>query len=270
MGEMERQRHADPKKQKILQNSVKRPVQPRIKAAIKAAGKTESDPPPSLPEGEVIAPHDILTSKLLSPYEVLQGLESAVLNNLNGVLLKPDYNEVEVVKTDGDEDGDGDGDGDQDGDGNEDEYGIGNEIGKEIGNGHVDGDEKADDGAQSTEWDGTYIDVVNLSLMFECALLDQKFQDKVFVHIGLYRLEAADCNLVKFTRLSGERKAFLKTIDILSKTAGVYLTGLTDDAWQRVNKQLDDKEDDERFQALYKKCFPAEADESAMPQVAAQ
>merc|ERR1719474_491446 len=224
---MERQRHADPKKQKILQNSVKRPVQPRIKAAIKAAGKTESDPPPSLPEGEVIAPHDILTSKLLSPYEVLQGLESAVLNNLNGVLLKPDYNEVEVVK--------------KDGDGNEDEYGIGNEIGKEIGNGHVDGDEKADDGAQTKEWDGTYIDVVNLSLMFECALLDQKFQDKVFVHIGLYRLEAADCNLVKFTRLSGERKAFLKTIDILSKTAGVYLTGLTDDAWQRVNKQFDDK-----------------------------
>merc|ERR1719461_903332 len=113
--EMERQRHADPKKQKILQNSVKRPVQPRIKAAIKAAGKTESDPPPSLPEGEVIAPHDILTSKLLSPYEVLQGLESAVLNNLNGVLLKPDYNEVEVVKADGDEDGDEN----QDGDGNE-------------------------------------------------------------------------------------------------------------------------------------------------------
>merc|ERR1719361_2422019 len=92
--EMERQRHADPKKQKILQNSVKRAIKGPLEDAIKAAGVEKNAVPPPLPEDEMVNPHDIFPSKLNTAYEVLQGLEMAVTKQLNGELLKPDYNEI--------------------------------------------------------------------------------------------------------------------------------------------------------------------------------
>ena len=123
--------------------------------------------------------------------------------------------------------------------------------------------------------------MVNFSLSFKVAIKDLEKMgaaaDVVLVHIAMYRVEDADCNLVKFTRLSGSRDAFIKTIDILSKSAGEYLTGLTDGAWKLVtappaHAQSADTEhgDDgqsvdehDRIQQLYKKCFPSKADGGA-------
>jgi len=249
MGEMERQRHADPQKQKILQNSVKRAIGPGpLLMAIKAAGKEKNAVPPTLPEDEMVNPHDIFTSKLNSAYEVLQGLEKAVLTNLKGELLKPDYNEIadleEIAERERDE---------------EDENEEAMDDQKEevmVSNGSTSVDAKG-------KWDGTYIDVVNFSLTFTCALQDIEKMDGdhlVVVHIVMYRMEETDCNLVKFTRLSGPREAFIKVIEILSNAAGDYLTGLTDASWKLVNQTVandnEQQDDQQRIQELYKKCFP--------------
>merc|ERR1712115_42790 len=67
---MEQQRNSDPNKQKILQNSMKRSVQPRVLDAIKKAGKSEKDLPPPLPTNEIVNPYDIYT--VMPAYEVLQ------------------------------------------------------------------------------------------------------------------------------------------------------------------------------------------------------
>jgi len=232
--EMERQRHADPKKQKILQNSVRRPLVDKIKAVIEAAGKSANEMPPPLPEDEMVNPYDIFTSTLNCAYEVLQGLEMAVLSKVNGELIPPDYNEIadlesaaKAEQTAEDEELRGD-------------------------------DQKETDGGTlrvHAEWDGTYIDVVNFSLTFKCALQDlEKMQESgaVVVHIAMYHVEELGTNLVKFTRLSGSREAFTRTIEILAKWAGEYLTGLTDEAW----KLAEEQGTDDRMKMLYKKCFP--------------
>merc|ERR1711997_252679 len=93
--------------------------------------------------------------------------------------------------------------------------------------------------AEDASFDGTYIDVQNFSLSFKSALQDlDDFNgtDLVHVHIGLYFEAEAACNLVKFTRLSGSREAFIKIIDILSNTAGEFLTGLDSKAWKAVQE----------------------------------
>lgn len=111
---------------------------------------------------------------------------------------------------------------------------------------------------EDDSFDGTYIDVVNFSLVFSTALQDlEKFDsaDKVFVHIGVYYDDMTECNLVKFTRLSGEREAFKKIIETLSNNAGVYLTGL-DKKSAKVVEQKTAQDTDAEFEALYKKCFP--------------
>jgi len=251
--EMERQRNADPQKQKILQNSVKRAIGEPLKEALSAAGKEKNAVPPSLPEDEMVNPHDIFTSKLNSAYEVLQGLEQAVLVNLKGNLMKPDYNEIadleEIAERERDEE-----------DENEEEATDATDDQKEEVTAKTD-----------AKWDGkTYIDVVNFSLTFECALMDIEKMDGdhlVVVHIQMYRVDEANSNLVKFTRLSGPRVAFIKVIDVLSNVAGDYLTGLTDDAWKLVtapdNANDTAKEDQQRIQELYKKCFPQSANEVA-------
>merc|ERR1719361_963336 len=155
----------------------------------------------------MVNPHDIFTSKLNSAYEVLQGLEQAVLVNLKGNLMKPDYNEIadleEIAQRERDEEEENE-------------------------------NEEATTAPNDAKWDGkTYIDVVNFSLTFTCALQDIEKMDGdnfVVAHIVMYRVEEADCNLVKFTRLSGPREAFQAVIRVLSNAAGSYLTGLTDDA----------------------------------------
>merc|ERR1712087_859650 len=250
--QMERARHADPKKQAILQNSVKRPVKPLIKKVIEAAGKKEDASPPLLPEDEMVSPHDIYTSKLNTAYEVLQGLESAVTTHLQGELLKPDYNEIADL-----------------------EEIAAQEFAERDSDDEDEEDDQKDEVASSEqEWNGCYIDVNNFSLSFKCALtdLDQMGQDTdvVLVHIAMYRVEETDCNLVKFTRLSGTRDAFIKTIGILSKSAGQYLTGLTDDAWKlvaapKVNEDTDTAANErDRIQELYQKCFPSHEDATAV------
>merc|ERR1719361_544980 len=102
---MEQQRNSDPNKQKILQNSMKRPLIKKIEDAIKKAGKKIDDKPPLLPEDEIINPYDIYTSNGNTAYEVLQGLEIAITENLKGVLIKPDYNEITELETENIDDG---------------------------------------------------------------------------------------------------------------------------------------------------------------------
>jgi len=244
--EMERQRHADPKKQKILQNSVKRPLVPALKKVIEAAGKKSNELPPPLPEDEVVSPHDIFASNLNTAYEVLQGLVDAVREHLNGEPMKPDYNEIadleqaalDEAEQQRAENGD---------DGNDvDEV---DDVAE-----HKEADTSNMMMASNTKKDVefvTYIDVVNFSLTFKCALQDLDGGDVVMVHIAMYRVEDAQCNLVKFTRLSGSREAFEKTIENLSKSAGEFLTGLTDDAAASFSGQQQ-----QRIEELYKKCFP--------------
>jgi len=137
--------------------------------------------------------------------------------------------------------------------------------------------EEATTAPNDTKWDGrTYIDVVNFSLTFTCALQDIEKMDGdnfVVAHIVMYRVEEADCNLVKFTRLSGPREAFQAVIRVLSNAAGSYLTGLTDDAWKKVvepAKGSGNEEDDQRIQELYKKCFPQSNSNGASPEVVEQ
>ena len=212
---MEQQRNSDPNKQKILQHSMKRPLVKQILTAIEKAGKTEKDLPPKLPQDEIVNPYDVYTT--MPAYDVLQGLEASVTQKLKATLSRPDYNQIDV---------------------NEREE-----------------DENAND---DDDFDGTYIDVVNFSLVFGAALQDlEKFDsaDKVYVHIGVYFDEIAECNLVKFTRLSGEREAFKKIIETLSVAAGIYLTGL-DKKSAKIVEQNTAKDKDADFESLYKKCFP--------------
>jgi serine/threonine protein kinase len=225
---MEQQRHSDPNKQNILQDSMKRPLIPKIVASIKEAGKTEQDLPPKLPENEIINPHDVYTSTKNTAYEVLQALGRAVTNNLNGNLIKPDYNNVEIeyaqyaTETDKKED--------------------------------MDAEEKDDDG-----WDGLYIDVVNFSLVFRAALQDLEDltkSDVVYVHIGLYYDATSECNLVKFTCLSGDRQAFRKALQQLSTSAGAYLTGLDKKSTKIIMKKRENDQANDYIQQLYNKCFP--------------
>merc|ERR1712228_1155704 len=214
---MEQQRNNDPNKQKILQHSMKRPLVKAILSAIKKAGKTEKDLPPKLPQDEIVNPYDVYTT--MPAYDVLQGLEAAVTEKLNGSLSRPDYNQFDVAEREN---------------ANEDE-----------------------------SFDGTYIDVVNFSLVFDAALQDlDKFDsaDKVYVHIGVYFDEIAECNLVKFTRLSGEREAFKKIIETLSIAAGIYLTGL-DKKTAKIVEANTAKDKDAGFEALYKKCFPEQVNQ---------
>jgi len=179
----------------------------------------------------MVNPYDIYTSALNTGYEVLQGLERAVQAKVGGQLCKPDYNEIAefeegMVVLDG---------ADQDGDAKQAEV------------------EQTD--ANDAAFDGTYIDVKNFSLSFKSALQDlDNFSDAdlVHVHIGLYFEAEAQCNLVKFTRLSGSREAFIKIIGVLSSTAGEYLTGLDKKAW----KAVQEKSHDERLEELYQRCFP--------------
>merc|ERR1712048_479069 len=116
----------------------------------------------------VLPPNEMLNPydvyTVMPAYEVLQGLEASVTSKLKATLCRPSYNEI------GDETLDVD----------------------------------ANNDAEDASFDGTYIDVVNFSLVFGAALQD----------------------LVKFTRLSGEREAFKKIIDTVSIAAGIYLTGL--------------------------------------------
>lgn len=218
---MEQQRNADPNKQKILQHSMKRPVQPRVLDAIKKAGKSEKDLPPPFPTNEIVNPYDIYT--VMPAYEVLQGLEASVVGKLKATLCRPSYNEI------------------------------------------------SDDALEDSAFDGTYIDVINFSLIFGAALQDlDKMEadgaDKVFVHICVYYDETTECNLVKFTRLSGEREAFKKIIDTVSIAAGVYLTGLD----KKCAKIVADKQNakvDAEFESLYAKCFPDRKKEEAVVQV---
>merc|ERR1711971_1008459 len=119
--------------------------------------------------------------------------------------------------------------------------------------------EISDDALEDSAFDGTYIDVINFSLIFGAALQDlDKMEadgaDKVFVHICVYYDETTQCNLVKFTRLSGEREAFKKIIDTVSIAAGIYLTGLDKKAAKIVEANNTENVDAD-FESLYKKCF---------------
>merc|ERR1712038_1985455 len=136
----------------------------------------------------MVSPHDIYTSKLNTAYEVLQGLESAVTTQLQGELLKPDYNEIADLEE------------------------IAAQEFAERDSDDEDEEDDHKDNEDKEEWNGCYIDVNNFSLSFKCALadLDGSDTDVVLVHIGMYRVEETDCNLVKFTRLSGTRDAFIK------------------------------------------------------------
>eukprot|EP01083_Nonionella_stella_P095617 268471_1 len=101
----------------------------------------------------------------------------------------------------------------------------------------------------------TCIDVVNYSLLFSVAIdIFDGQPDLVYVHIAIYHDPLVECNLVKFTRLSGDRKAFKKIIDSLSVKAGECLTGLDPKAMKKLQKTNQADQDD--FQQLYKKCFP--------------
>jgi len=225
---------------------VKRPLVPALKKVIEAAGKKSNELPPPLPEDEVVSPHDIFASNLNTAYEVLQGLVDAVREHLNGEPMKPDYNEIadleqaalDEAEQQRAENGD---------DGNDvDEV---DDVAE-----HKEADTSNMMMASNTKKDVefvTYIDVVNFSLTFKCALQDLDGGDVVMVHIAMYRVEDAQCNLVKFTRLSGSREAFEKTIENLSKSAGEFLTGLTDDAAASFSGQQQ-----QRIEELYKKCFP--------------
>merc|ERR1712083_637543 len=119
-----------------------------------------------------------------------------ISNELSGDLIRPDYNNIECQAIDNNKDKD------------------------------KNKEEKEDN---NEEWDGTYIDVINFSLIFRVALQDlDKFEgtDLVYVHIGLYYDETTQSNLAKFTCLSGDRTAFRKIISQLEIKAGNYLTGL--------------------------------------------
>merc|ERR1712154_348012 len=225
---MEQQRNSDPNKQKILQNSMKRPLIKAIETAIEKAGKKIDDKPPLLPEDEIINPYDIYTSNGNTAYEVLQGLEIAITENLKGVLIKPDYNEITELETENIDDG-------KDDDVNKDNY---------------------------KNFDGTYIDIINFSWIFYAALQDLDAftgnADVVYVHCSLYYCNIAECNIVKFIRLSGEREAFIKIIEKLSNSAGQFLTGLDKKGSRNIAKKQ--KDDDERLKELYKKCFPEKND----------
>ena len=197
--------------------------------AIVAAGCKPDDAPPALPEDEMVNPYDIYASSSNTAYEILRALERAVQTKVNGQLCKPDYNEIadleDMVMLDGADGADGDA--------------------KEK--------EPATDGDDAA-FDGTYIDVKNFSLTFKAAMQDlDNFggMDLVHVHVALYYEAEAQCNLVKFTKLSGTREVFMKIIDILSNTAGEYLTGLDKKAW----KAVQEKQTDETLEKLYRRCF---------------
>lgn len=271
---MEQQRNNDPNKQKILQHSMKRPVKPAILKTIEEANKdeyfmqsrdpelevededgmksfinqqrwhdigqkksenkyalTDKSEPPLLPDNEIINPQDVYTSGTLTAFEVLQGLEAAITEHLKGVPQKPDYNEL-----------------------------VDFEAGKAESN-------KDEAKTNEDDFDGTYIDVRNFSLVFKVALqdLDDNLMttDSLLIHLGLYSVKVTEgtyCKLVKFTRLRGDREPFIKVIQELGKAAGQFLAGIDKDAQKAM--KAGEKEQDEAFQQLYKACFPDENQQS--------
>eukprot|EP00485_Elphidium_margaritaceum_P006617 CAMPEP_0202691462 /NCGR_PEP_ID=MMETSP1385-20130828/6168_1 /ASSEMBLY_ACC=CAM_ASM_000861 /TAXON_ID=933848 /ORGANISM="Elphidium margaritaceum" /LENGTH=629 /DNA_ID=CAMNT_0049346873 /DNA_START=94 /DNA_END=1983 /DNA_ORIENTATION=- len=271
---MEQQRNADPNKQKILQNSAARkPILPKVSAAIIAAGKKDTDLPPILPENEMINPYDIYTASNIPAYEVLQGLEIAIISDLKGVLCRPDYNELaKFTKRSGVDRGDAATSTSEDNDDDD----------KAVDGGGDDDDYKTE--YDDPSFDGTYIDVVNFSLVFEAAIqdLDSELQaDRVSVHVALYQVQVARSakkdaapvynNLVKFTRLDGKREPFVKMIETLSERAGTFLAGIDKTTSKKIAEAEKLKKQNASggdggaqgefdgfasFDEMYKACFP--------------
>jgi len=240
---MEQLRNTDPHKQQILQNSeARRPLQPALLAEIAKRGKKETDLPPILPEEEIINPHDVYTAPQINPYEVLQTLEMCITDDLNGVLIKPDYNEV----------------------------------GEFTDAGVVNTDDMKVTDSNDPNFGGVYIDVANFSLLFQTAIQDlddeQINAEHVFVLVCIYRVQVGKNkddeplynNLVKFVRVSGERGAFAKTIKMLSEKAGSVLAGVDKNVAKSIEpymmqqlKQDGNKFDGfKSFDEMYKACFP--------------
>ena len=90
---MEMQRHNDPCYQKILQNSVKRPVMNpliHLQEAMEKYKLTLESNPPSLSDQEAVSPYSRYTLHQITAIETLFGLKALIEDELKGVLLKPD------------------------------------------------------------------------------------------------------------------------------------------------------------------------------------
>ena len=75
--------------------------------------------------------------------------------------------------------------------------------------------------------------------------------DCVSVHVKILFDEITESNLVKFTRIKGEREPFMKVMQILEISAGEFLPGLSK---KNANIALD-KFESTQMKALYLMCF---------------
>eukprot|EP00486_Rosalina_sp_Unknown_P003967 CAMPEP_0201568780 /NCGR_PEP_ID=MMETSP0190_2-20130828/10018_1 /ASSEMBLY_ACC=CAM_ASM_000263 /TAXON_ID=37353 /ORGANISM="Rosalina sp." /LENGTH=288 /DNA_ID=CAMNT_0047990289 /DNA_START=1123 /DNA_END=1989 /DNA_ORIENTATION=+ len=276
---MEQQRNNDPNKQKILQHSMKRPLEAAVIAAIENANKDEHFMASRDPELEVEIEtedkdgnpitkkvkinqqrwYDIGATKEENKYELTDKSQPPVLPD-NEIINPQDIytastatafeilQGLEAAIT-------------------EHLKGVPQEPDyNELVDFQVDTNANKDDAkTNEKDQDGkkkvhTFIDVRNFSLVFEVGIQDlddmNLSTDSVLIHLGLYSVQVTAgtyCKLVKFTRLRGEREPFLKVIKVLGEKAGEFLAGID----KKIQEAMKNGEkQDEAFQKLYKACFP--------------